>query len=310
MQPQKSIRQVKYTLETSQKLNFKNSLPPQISGITSTVTGSDKGLQSLKENRNDSLRMVQTSDTGKPKYSYTISTNMEFPANSFQNAAQPLPFRHVVKIKVQALRGTDSYVSTEVNTLNKFLKPLNFFLKNETYPKKKQDLPAWNTKLNTIIDELNQSFAEIKESKILTKEEVEAMNLKSINKKPFWQILPGKGVYKYISAATITLIYALGLNQFLKNLGFFKAGLFYMLGRSLEEILLAFLSDENMSQKELNSFVSQYLQAAQLRPEELNARALFNDIHLNSQSILLFGSLLSMTSITLWLAYRIIHNRA
>lgn len=306
-EPNKSIRSVVYTLETSKWIDFSKPLNPQISKINSTVQGPNKGLQALNENRSTILREVETFDKGRPKYNYKISASMDFPANSFLDANKPLSFRHVTSIRVQALHGTDTYVNMEANNINAALNLLNNFLK-EAKPTKKIETSAWATKLNTVITELNNLCSAIQETKHLRREEIdEALKLTSNSNKSLWKsVLPGKGTYKYLSAAMICATYAIGINQLMKNFGFFHAGLLYILDGSFESILTSLLSNENLLPSSRDAIVQQYLQAAELRPEVLNARALFNDVSINSQSIFLFGSLLSMTLMTMWLMCRII----
>lgn len=297
-----SARPLDYLILTAQPIDFTQTLNPQIKKISCTVGGLDKGKTVVFEKRNGALSDVAQDPTGsQPRYKYTLHTTTKFPTKSFQEDAQnnkPLSFRHIDSIEVESISGSILDIRCHAQTMNTNLYPLNKHLKEKPEPSEKEKTRQWENLLLQILKKIPLDEA------IITKADTTVLeyNLQMLNKNRSSSL-------GFFSKAAILAVYANASWQILSNIGFMWASYLYMCGASLQEILPHFLSDANIPREHLESYVNQYLEAARLRPEELNARTLFSDSMNNIQFQIFLGSMLLSTLVTLGLIIKAICNR-
>jgi len=294
-----SYRDISYLIQTDRPIDFTQSLAPQIQKITCSVGGAKKGQEAIYIARNSALSDVAQSLKGAiSRYKYTIETTTEFQTNQFQIDAQkskPLSFRHIESIKVTYIDGTPHNIQVHARKMNCDLFSLNNYLKNR--PADKAEIAIWEKGLLDILQAIPLDEAEIETSKEKIAEKVVSIN----NKSP-------SSSYSYYSIAAMVLVYANAAWQIFSNLGFMMASYLYLNGASLQKILPHLLSDANLPQEHLNSYINQYLEAARMQPE-LNARALFFDAMNNREFQFFTGSLIITTIMTLVLFIRALCNR-
>lgn len=258
-------RSVKYTITTPNWIDFNKPLSDQMSTISSTVTGLKQGLEALKNERKLGLRDVETLATEEPRFSYEIWTTLHFPTNSFATS-KPLVLRDVTEIKVKALSGKDTYVQTQADNIKNTLAILNRFLKENLVPTGKQRLQAWDANVVAKINEMN-AFAVNNGCIEDLNPEINLDNINQPEQKSYWQYLPSlRSVGNCLletGIGTILVTLTLCWRNHIVN-----ALWSYYNNQPLENTLQIFLS--NLPTDSKTAYISQFLQAAEQRPELLN----------------------------------------
>jgi len=299
---EKTNRPLEYILIAGQVLDFTKPLHTQTSKISCSVGGDNKGKQSIEEARNGALADVVQAPKGSiPRYKYTIETTTAHPTNSFKMDAsndKSLSFRHITAVKVDAISGMSIDFRSHATKMNNDLMLLNNHLKEKPSLTEKNKIKQWEEDLLLILQEIPLEEAQIQQ---LNEDEVAKIVISTQR----------KSSVSYSGSLIAALVAAYGITawQMLSNLGFMMASFLYMRGASLQEILPHLLSDANLPQEHLDSYVNQYLQAASLRPE-LTTNALFSDIENNLQFRFLIASVAVTTFLTLYLILNTIIHRA